>query len=148
MTQDATPDETLHDTSKTDFSLWLREKLDTTERELKQTRDELSGVTVDLLDTKERLNEHREAARLLEYKATEHEQQISDARRQAEEWKNALAERQAEIERARVEAAALVDKVKREASQKAEAEAAARALQSRGLIARIFNQKPKSISAG
>lgn len=148
MTQDATPDETPHDTSNTDFSLWLREKLDATERELKQTRDELSGVTVDLLDTKERLNEHREAARLLEYKSTEHEQQINDAKRQAEEWKNALAERQAEIEQARAEAALLADKVEQEASKKAEAEAAARALQSRGLIARIFNQRPKSITAG
>jgi len=89
---------------------------------------ELSDVAADLQDTKERLIEHREAARMLEDKSRE--------------WKQTLAERQAEIESARNEAADLSERLKREATERAKAEAMAEALEGRGLIARLLNRKP------
>ena len=110
------------------MTLWLREKLDTNEQELKQTRGELSNTTTELQDTKERLAEHREAARMLEDKSRE--------------WEQALAERQAEIKAARNEAAELSERLKREAAERAKAEAMAKALESRGVIARLLNRKP------
>jgi chromosome segregation ATPase len=137
--------ETAVDTGGEGFALWLREKLDATERELKETRAELSDTMTDLLDTKERLSEHREAARLLEHKSTEQQRLIEETRRQAEEWKRSLSERQAEIEQARVEAEQLGEQIRCEADQKERAEAAARAWESRGLMARIFNRKPTTV---
>lgn len=114
--------------SSDDLTLWLREKLDTAELELRQTRSVLSDTTADLLDTRERLHEHREAAKLLEHKSTE--------------WEQALAERQAEIETARREAADLSERLQRESDDRAKAESIAMALEARGLLARLFNRKP------
>jgi len=113
------------------MTLWLREKLDVAERELKATRDELA-------DTTDRLQEHRDAARLLEHKNSEWESRST-------KWKQALEQRKSEIESARHEAAELSDQLKREADERAKAESRARALEGRGLIARLLNRNPEVV---
>ena len=124
MERSATP----HETGGDSMALWFRDQLETTQQKLEQKSIELSDTTAELQDTKERLTEHREAARLLEDKSRE--------------WEQALAERQAEIKTARNEAAELSERLKREATERAKAEAVARALESRGVIARLLNWKP------
>ena len=56
------------------------------------------------------------------------------------EWEQATVERHAEIKAARNESAEL--------SEHAKAEAMAKALESRGVIARLFNRQPKLTAAG
>lgn len=119
---------TLDETGSDSMTLWFRDQLETAQQKLEQKDAELSDVAADLQDTKERLIEHREAARMLEDKSRE--------------WKQTLAERQAEIESARNEAADLSERLKREATERAKAEAMAEALEGRGLIARLLNRKP------
>lgn len=124
MERDATPDETGGDS----MALWFRGQLEAAQQKLEQKSVELSDTTAELQDTKERLSEHREAARMLEDKSRE--------------WEQTLAERQAEIKAARNEAAELSERLKREAAERAKAEAMAKALESRGVIARLLNRKP------
>ncbi len=128
MERSATPD----DTGSDSMTLWFRDQLEATQQKLEQKSTELSDTTAELQDTKERLIEHREAARMLEDKSSE--------------WKQVLAERQAEIELARNEAAELSERLKREAAERTKAEAMAKALEGRGVIARLLNRRPATQS--
>lgn len=155
----------------------LLDRLESQDRKLENMEDELA-------DTRQRLNEHREAARalmspedfdarlklevgrleaertkLLEQQKETHaamlakqqeEQQkaLSEQRQQSEEWKAALAERQAEVQAAReasleLEQQTAQERMAREALSQRLAE-----IESRGLISRLLNRKPKSIVAG
>jgi len=124
MERHATPDETGGDS----MTLWFRDQLEVTQQKLEQKNTELSDAAVELQDTKERLAEHREAARMLEDKSRE--------------WEQALAERQAEIKSVRNEAVELSERLKRETAERTKAETMAKALEARGLIARLLNRKP------
>lgn len=131
---------------------------------------ELSELRNDLDDTRNRLQDHREAARLLmspEQFSEQVEAAVNAEREKAEvsanaerqeserrsaEWKQALAERQAEIADAKREAAELsdrlqreADKVQHEADERAKAESLNRALQGRGFIARLLNRQPETV---
>jgi DNA repair exonuclease SbcCD ATPase subunit len=155
----------------------LLDRLESQDRKLEDMEDELA-------DTRQRLDEHREAARalmspedfdarlkseverleaertkLLEQQKETHaamlakqqrEQQkaLAEQRQQSEEWKAALAERQAEVQAAReasleLEQRAAQERMAREALSQRLAE-----IESRGLISRLLNRKPKSIVAG
>lgn len=127
MERNATPDETGSDS----MALWFRDQLETAQQKLEQKSTDLSDVTAELQDTKERLTEHREAARLLEDKSRE--------------WEQALAERQVEVKSARNEAAELSERLKHEAAERVKAETMAKALESRGVIARLLNRKPSMV---
>lgn len=93
---------------------------------------ELAQMRTELDDVRERLNEHREAARAL----------ISpeDFKKKEEEWKTTLVERQIEIENARAEA---LEHHERELQAKAELTA----MEERGIFDRIFNRKPKLVES-
>lgn len=155
----------------------LLDRLESQDRKLENMEDELA-------DTRQRLNEHREAARalmspedfdarlklevgrleaertkLLEQQKETHaamlakqqkEQQkaLAEQRQQSKEWKAALAERQAEVQAAReasleLEQRTAQERMAREALSQRLAE-----IESRGLISRLLNRKPKSIVAG
>jgi methylthioribose-1-phosphate isomerase len=64
------------------------------------------------------------------------------AERQNEEFLKQISQRKSEVEQARNEAVQLADNLQREADKRSEAESLAKALESRGLISRIFNRKP------
>lgn len=106
------------------MAVWLRNKLDAAELEADQLRDELA-------DTQARLAEHRDNAKLLEDKSNE--------------WQQALAERQSEIESARRESVELSERLQSEQSERAKAEQLAKQLQGRGLFARLMNRQPETI---
>lgn len=139
----------------------LLEMVKTKDSEIAEIRDELD-------ETKERLVEHREAARALmspadfeaklaEAMTTEKAEQAKQKQQwqtalanqkqqeaqQAEKWQQAIADRQQEIQQARVEA----DEIRQREQEQTEALKAERsrvaALESRGLIARLFNKKPE-----
>lgn len=155
----------------------LLDRLESQDRKLEDMEDELA-------DTRQRLDEHREAARalmspedfdarlksevgrleaertkLLEQQKETHaailakqqrEQQkaLAEQRQKSEEWKAALAERQAEVQAAReasleLEQRTAQERMAREALSQRLAE-----IESRGLISRLLNRKPKSIVAG
>jgi len=131
MKRNATPDETPDETGSSSMVLWFRDQLEATQHKLEQKSTELSDVTAELQDTKGRLIEHREAARLLEDKSRE--------------WEQALAERQAETKSARNEAAELSKRLKHEAAERVKAETMAKTLEGRGVIARLLNRKPSMV---
>jgi cell division septum initiation protein DivIVA len=118
--------------------------------EMMKTRDsENASLRGDLDDTRERLQEHREAARSLmspdqfsQQLKTAVDAERQKAERQNEEFLKQISQRKSEVEQARNEAVQLADNLQREADKRSEAESLAKALESRGLISRIFNRKP------
>jgi excisionase family DNA binding protein len=159
MKRDATASDTADDT----MLAFMREQViaaqaiaDEYKQDAEQARAGQADITAELLNTKARLNEHREAARSLmspEQFSEQVEAAVNAEREKAEaksrEWKQALAERSAEIESARMEAAELsgrlqreADKVQHEADERAKAESLNRALRGRGFIARLLNRQP------
>jgi len=116
-----------------------------------QAKDsELSEVRTELDDTRRRLNEHREAARSLmspeDVQARLDKAVKAEKAGQAErekKWQKAIADRKQEIQQARAEA----DEIRQREKEHLDALKAERdrveALESRGLIARLFNKKPE-----
>lgn len=116
---------------------------------VKAKDSENADLRGDLDDTRERLQEHREAARSLmsPEQFNEKLKRAVDAEREKAETQNReflqqLSERKAEIELARNEAVQLAGNLQREADERAKAEALAKVLESRGLIARLLNRRP------
>ena len=133
MERSATPEDTGSDTTLA----FLREQVLKAQADADEFKQELEDARTELKDTTERLSEHREAARLLIDPKTFEEKE--------REWKESISARQAEIESARAEAAEISERLKREATERAKAESRARALEGRGLIARLLNRKPEAV---
>ena len=100
------------------------------ERRLKEQADELKQQHTKALETER----HQQAKLLAEQK--QHEAQ------QVEEWQQAIVERQQEIKQAREEAQAIKGREQENAKALATERARVKALESRGLIARLLNKKP------
>jgi hypothetical protein len=122
--------------------------------EMVKTKDsENADLRGDLDDTRQRLQEHREAARSLmspdEFEAKlkqEAEKLVSEeSARLNTEWEMALQERQQEIQAARSESADLRTKRQEELKQSEELRKRLREIESRGLLARLFNRKPTAV---
>jgi excisionase family DNA binding protein len=116
------------------------------ERVLAERSTEMEAARKDAVELKERL-QGEASERSKAETAVNAERQESE--RRSAEWKQSLAERQAEIADARKEAAELsdrlqheADKVQHEANERAKAERLAKALKSRGLIDRLLNREP------
>jgi hypothetical protein len=132
-----------------DMLIWLRDQVDARDHKLTELEDELT-------DTKQRLTEHREAARALmspdEFESRlkqEAEKIISEERQKhSEEWEAALAERQQEIQDARNEAASLRSKRQEELKQSETLRKRLADIESRGFIARLFNRRQKNTATG
>ena len=100
--------------------------------ELATARAKQNALAKELKETQERLQAHREAATLLVDPKT------FEAKKR--EWEAALVERQREIQQARAEAEAMKQQqIELDAKLKAEADRV-KALESRGLIARLLNK--------
>jgi DNA repair exonuclease SbcCD ATPase subunit len=129
-----------------DMVSWLRKQIDTRDQKL----EELEG---ELTDTQQRLTEHRDAARALmspdEFDTKlkqEAEKLVSEeSARLNTEWEMALQERQQEIQAARIESAGLRTKRQEELKQSEELRKRLREIESRGLLARLFNRKPTAV---
>lgn len=107
--------------------------------------NELSDIRDELEDAKERLEEHREAARALMSpedfdarlkKAVDAEK--TEHKKKEQEWQASLTHRITEIEAARQEA----DELRK---REEEARAVLKAMEKRGLIDRILNRKPTPV---
>lgn len=129
-----------------DMVNWLRKQIDAKDQKLEELDDELT-------DTQQRLTEHREAARALmspdefDAKLRAEADKIITAERELQrlkndEWQAALAERQQEIKSARDVAATLKVRHEEEAIERQKLADQVRALESRGLLARLLNRKP------
>lgn len=140
-----------------------------------QAKDtELSEVRKELDDTRRRLAEHREAARSLmspeDFEAklaeqatqlkSQHTKELDTERqlhakhlakqkqqraREAEQWQQAIAERKQEIQQARAEAADIRQREQEQVAALRREQARIKALESRGLIARLLNKKPEPV---
>jgi chromosome segregation ATPase len=132
-----------------DMVNWLRNQIDTRDQKLEELEDELT-------DTQQRLAEHREAARALmspdefDAKLKAEADRIIAAERESqrlknEEWQTALAERQQEVQAAREAAVALRARSEEEAIERQRLADQLRALESRGLLARLLNRKPSMV---
>ena len=144
---------------------WFMEQVDETKQELAETRAELEDKENRLAELREamdklpspesveqRLKEQAEKLKQQHQSALEAER-VQQARRlaeqkqhevaQAEKWELAIADRKQEIKRAKAEA----DELRHREQEHAKALKAERdrvsALESRGLIARLFNKKPE-----
>jgi len=112
-------------TQQADIDLMAPELLEM----IREKDQELSELRDDLKDSNKRLNEHRDAARLLEHKNGE--------------WEKALADRKAEVELARAEANEMRERQAEQATALKAEQARVVALENRGLIGRIFNRSVK-----
>ena len=122
--------------------------------EMVKTKDlENADLRGDLDDARQRLHEHREAARALmspdEFEAKlkqEAERLVTEQREKLNsEWETALEERQQEIAAARNEAAALREKRQEELKQSEALRKQLAEIEQRGFIARLFNRKPTTV---
>lgn len=117
---------------------------------VKSKDSEIADMRDELDDTKSRLVEHQTAARSL-MSPEDFEVRLSAALKadkaeqvkQEKRWQKALSDRKLEIQQARAEA----DEIKQQSANQAKTLKAERdriaALESRGLIARLFNKKPE-----
>jgi len=144
---------------------WFMEQVDETKQELAETQAELEdkenrlaelreamaklpspeSVERRLKEQAEKLNQQHNSAmeteRAQQAKLLAKQKQHETA--QAEKWKKAIADRKQEIQQARIEADELRQREQEHAKAlKAERDRVA-ALESRGLIARLFNKKPE-----
>jgi DNA repair exonuclease SbcCD ATPase subunit len=155
----------------------LLDRLESQDRKLEEMESEL-------FETRQRLDEHREAARalmspedfdarlkseverlegertklieqqkeahaaMLARQKLEQEKALAEQRQQSEEWKAALAERQAEIQAAREASFELEQRNEQERKAREALSQRLAEIESRGLIARLLNRKPKPITAG
>lgn len=122
--------------------------------EMVKDRDsELADVRAELDDARDRLSEHREAARALmspeDFDAKLAEVLSAEKAKQdvrAAEWKQSIEDRRLEIQQAKEEAERISEKAAADIAiveRRAAGERAIReALESRGLIARLLNRKP------
>lgn len=149
-----------------DMVPWLVKRLESTEQELDSAKEQL--------DERERsLQELREAYRALpspEQHETElqrvreqHRQELDsrdaekvkllalerhEHEKESEKWKAELARRQGEIQAARDASEALRQKTEQERIARELLSQRLTEIESRGLIARLFNRQPKSVTAG
>lgn len=143
---------------------WFMEQVDEAKEELAETQTQLaerektlaelrkaiallpSPETVELRLAEQAEQLKREHSKALEVERTQQAKLLAEQKQrevhQAEQWKQSIAERQKEIQQARAEAETMKQQqIELDAKLKAEAERV-RALESRGLIARLFNKKP------
>ena len=154
---------------------WLMKRLEDTEAKLSETEDELENKERALgelrqayaalpspeeFDQKlkaeldrvtqrqeERLTSQKEAhAAMLARQQREQDKVIAQQRQESEQWKEALAVRQQEIQAAKVASKKLSQKAEDERRTRKELDRQLKALESRGLIARLLNRKPKSVT--
>jgi len=146
---------------------WFMEQVDETKQELAETQAELEDKESRLAELREamaklpspesverRLKEQAEKLKkqhdtVIETERAQQAKLLAEQKQreaqQVEEWQQAIADRQAEIQQARNEA----DKIRQREADQAKALKAERdrvaALESRGLIARLLNKKPSPV---
>ena len=174
LQQDATPQNT---PNQSETVQWMMKRLDEVETKLTETEQELetkeqayeelkeiysalpSPETFDakLAAEVERLENEKEAALIqkqkihdtvMDQERMQAAKRMSEAKQQNEQWKEELARRQKEIEQARIESESLRKKTDRERQARQALSDELNALESRGVLARLFNRKPKMTSAG
>jgi hypothetical protein len=98
-------------------------------------------------EQEDRLTKQKEAhAAILAKQQHEQNKVIAMQRQENEQWKEALAERQKEIKQAKVASEALNQKAEQERQARDQLSLRLEALESRGLIARLLNLKPKTVT--
>ena len=119
---------------------------------VKSKDSEIAEIRDELDDTKDRLLEHQKAARSLMSpedfearlaKALEAEK--AEQTKQEQQWQKALAERKQEIQQARAEADEIRQRELEQAVALKREQERIKALESRGLIARLLNKKPEPV---
>lgn len=117
---------------------------------VKSKDSEIAEIRDELDDTKDRLLEHQKAARSL-MSPEDFEARLSKAlkaekaeqAKQEQQWQKAMAERKQEIQQARAEADEIRQRKQEQATALKREQDRIRALESRGLIARLLNKKPE-----
>jgi hypothetical protein len=98
-------------------------------------------------EQEDRLTKQKEAhAAMLARQQREQDKTIAMQRQENEKWKEALVERQKEIKQARAASEALSQKAEQERQAREQLNRRLEAIESRGLIARLLNRKPKSVA--
>jgi len=170
--QHATPNP---DTDEHHMMPWLIKRLEETESKLADTESELEAKESALSELRQayavlpspeqfeeklnaevnrlkseqenRLTKQKEAhAAMLARQQREQDKAIAMQRQENAKWKEALVERQKEIEQAKAASEALNQKAEQERQAHEQLSRRLEALESRGLIDRLLNRKPKSVA--
>jgi archaellum component FlaC len=173
--QHATPENT--PTPANETIQWMMKRLDDVESKLELTEQELENKekaydelkeAYNMLPSPESFNEKlaAEVERLESEKRAElaekqklHDtvmdqermrtsKRMAETKHESEKWKEELAQRKDEIDQARIESEQLRERTERERQAREALSQKLNALESRGVIARLFNRKPKITQAG